>query len=265
MKKKPKILLTNDDGIDAPGLRALWEALSDIGELYIIAPTADQSGMGVAVTFRHPLHIHKVHWDKTTMAWRITGTPADCVRLGLSEILKFQPQLLVSGINRGDNSGRNVLCSGTIGGVIEGTFRGVPGIAFSCANYDAPDYESTKDYIQKIANHVLQTGLPKGTFLNVNFPITMPIRGFKLARQGLGFWMENPLEHKHPEGHSYYWLGMKWHEYEEHEESDVSLLKQGYATAVPIHANEMTDRIFYQEYKTHFDRAFPLPESLIEE
>ena len=186
----------------------------------------------------------------------MSGTPADCVRLALSVILKFQPDLLASGINRGDNSGRNVFCSGTIGGVIEGVFRNIPGVAFSCSNYDAPDYEGAKEYVQKIAEYILQSFLPTGTFLNVNFPSITPILGVKLARQGYGFWAEDPLENRHPEGHPYYWLGAKWQEHNEREESDVSLLKQGFATVVPLHANEITDRGFYQERKAHFDRTF---------
>lgn len=256
MQNKPKILLTNDDGIDAPGIRALWEALCEIGDLTIIAPAAEQSGMGLAATFRHPLHVTRVPWEKSARAWKISGTPADCVRLGLSVLLDFKPDLLVSGMNRGDNSGRNVLYSGTIGGVIEGIFRNVPGIAFSCGNFDEPDYESAKDYVRKISAHVLQTPLPKGTFLNVNFPPTSSMRGIKLARQGQGLWMENPQERTHPEGHTYYWLGGKWQEHEEHDESDVYWLQRGYATAVPIHANEMTDHAYYGAFKAHFHKVF---------
>lgn len=117
MANKPRILLTNDDGISAPGLKHLWQALSDIADLSIIAPATEKSGVGLSITIREPLQIQSVDWEKGTPAWKVNGTPADCVRLGLSVILKDRPDLIVSGINRGANSGRNVLYSGTIQGL----------------------------------------------------------------------------------------------------------------------------------------------------
>ncbi|MBS0605441.1 MAG: 5'/3'-nucleotidase SurE [Parachlamydiales bacterium] len=256
MANKPRILLTNDDGISAPGLKHLWQALSDIADLSIIAPATEKSGVGLSITIREPLQIQSVDWEKGTPAWKVNGTPADCVRLGLSVILKDRPDLIVSGINRGANSGRNVLYSGTIGGVIEGTLRNVPGIALSCADFENPDYNLTRPHIAPLVQHILAHPLPKGTLLNVNFPLTPTIKGVKMARQGKGYWIENPLERLHPEGHSYYWLGGKWHEHEEHEESDVFLLNEGYAAAVPIHVDEMTDFELLKARKEHFDSHF---------
>ncbi len=253
---KPKILITNDDGITAPGLKYLWEALADIADLYIVAPAAEQSGVGLAITIRDPLQIQPVDWERGTKAWKVTGTPADCVRMGISVILDEVPQMIVSGINRGSNSGRNVLYSGTIGGVIEGALRNVPGIAFSCVDFMNPDYQKTQHLIVPLVKHVLEHPLPKGTLLNVNFPDTKEILGIKMARQGKGFWIENPDARIHPEGHSYYWLGGKWHDYDEDEESDVHLLKQGYASAVPIHISELTDLAHFHANKEHFDKHF---------
>lgn len=248
--------MTNDDGIDAPGLRHLWEALSDFAEVYVIAPSSEKSGVGLAITIRDPIVIQPVNWAERAKAWKVTGTPADCVRMGMSVILKSPPDLIVSGINRGSNSGRNVLYSGTIGGVIEGALRNVPGIAFSCVDFINPDYKKTQPLIYPLVKHVMEHPLPQGTVLNVNFPNTDEIRGVRLARQGMGSWIEDPDHRVHPEGHSYYWHGGKWNDLDEHEESDVHLLKQGFATAVPVHVGELTDHAAFQERKENFNRLF---------
>jgi len=256
MHNKIKILITNDDGIEADGLKYLWEALVDFAELYIIAPMTEKSGVGLAITIRDPIHIQPVQWEKGTKAWKINGTPADCVRMGMSVILNSPPDLIVSGINRGANSGRNVLYSGTIGGVIEGALRKVPGIAFSCVDFVKPDYKKVQHLIYPLVRHMIENPFPSGTVLNVNFPDVQDIRGLKLARQGKGYWIEDPNHRLHPEGHSYFWLGGKWDEHDEHEESDVFLLKQGFATAVPIHISELTDFKLFHERKSHFDHSF---------
>lgn len=253
---KPKILLTNDDGIQAPGLKHLWESLHEIADLYIIAPSIEKSGMGLAITLRDPLQIHPVQWEKNTPAWHVSGTPADCVRMGLSTLLQIQPDLIVSGINRGSNAGKTVLYSGTVGGVIEGILRQVPGIAFSCCDYVNPNYAITKNWIQALVIHLLERPLPKGTLLNVNFPETPEILGLKLAKQGRGYWIEDPEHRLHPEGHSYYWLGGKWKAQEEEEGSDVYLLDKGYAAAVPIHVEELTHLRVYEDRKEDFDSYF---------
>lgn len=254
--KKPRILLINDDGIEAPGLRHLWEALVDVSDLSIVAPSSEKSGVGMGITIRDPIHIQEVRWEKNTPAWKVSGTPADCVRMSLSLLLDSPPDLIVSGINRGANSGRNILYSGTIGGVIEGVLRNVPGIAFSCVDFLNPDYKKPQRLIPPLVKHFLEHPLPKGTLLNVNFPETEEIKGMRLARHGLGFWIENVDHRTHPEGHSYYWHGGKWFEHDEDEESDVHLLRQGFATAVPLHVSELTDLKMFQDRKEHFNTLF---------
>jgi len=176
--------------------------------------------------------------------------------MAMSVILDSPPDLIVSGINRGSNSGRNVLYSGTIGGVIEGVLRNIPGIAFSYVDFDKPDYTKGQHLIFPLVQHLLENPLPKGTLLNVNFPDTEKVLGMKLARQGKGFWVEDPQERLHPEGHTYYWLGGKWNEHDEDEESDVHLLRQGYAAAVPIHISELTDLTHFHQRKEHFNKHF---------
>ncbi len=251
---KPKILLVNDDGIHALGIRALYEALAPISDLWIVAPSVEQSAVGLSVTIRTPLMMDPVTWEGNTPAMKVNGTPADCVRLALNLVLHEKPDLIVSGINRGSNAGRNLLYSGTVGGVIEGTIRGVPGIAFSCEEYEKPNYEETKPYIQSIVQHIIATTLPRGSFLNVNFPAKNGIQGIKLARQGRSYVKEKLLERKHPEGNSYYWTGFSITDQEETDQTDIFWLKKGYIAAVPIHVDELTDHTFLNEHKETFER-----------
>jgi len=257
MQEKPKILITNDDGIDAPGLWHLWHALKDKAELYIVAPSTQKSGVGLSLTLHKPITINPVKWEDSTSAWKVSGTPADCIRFGLRIVLDHKPDLIVSGINQGSNAGRNVLYSGTIGGVTEGALRGIPGIAFSSVEFDNPRYELIEPHILPIVEHFLEHPLSSGTILNVNFPTAFDsFKGMRLARQGRGLWVEDPDERIHPNGDPYYWHGGIWSHHDEHEESDVALLSEGYVTAVPIHVDEMTDHSFLEMRKSHFEDYF---------
>lgn len=255
--KKPRILIINDDGIDAPGIKHLWNALSDFAELFIVAPSNEQSGKGASLTLHKPLVIRDVPWEKGTRAWKINGTPADCVRLALSVLLDSPPVLIVSGINRGSNAGRNVLYSGTVGGVIEGALRGIFGIAFSCEDFIKPNYAIAEKYIVQLVKHFLQAPLPSGSLLNVTFPGKPEIKGMKLANQGKGYWIESPQKRAHPDGDfNYYWHGLKWNEHVEHDESDVKLLKEGYVTVVPLQISQLTNHDFLKAHKPLFDSYF---------
>jgi 5'-nucleotidase len=257
MSKKLRILIINDDGIEAPGLKHLWGSVVDFADVRIIAPAIEQSGVGMATTQRKPLHIHPYKWEKETPAWKISGTPADCVKMAMSVILDYVPDLILSGINRGANSGRNVLYSGTVGGVIEGVLRKIPGIAFSCVDYENPNFAAAAKYVMPIVNYVLEHPLPFGSFLNVNVPNPADqIKGVKFARQGLGYWTDNPDQRLHPEGRTYYWLGGKWSHHEEDEFSDVRLLNEGYLTAVPINVKDMTDHDLFHNRREHFESLF---------
>lgn len=255
---KPTILITNDDGIYAPGLRSLWKGLKNFYNVVIVAPAYEQSGVGLSVTLRSPLHIDPVEWEEETPAWKITGTPADCVRLATRVLLKNQPDLIVSGMNKGSNSGRTVLYSGTVGGVIDATMRGIPGIAFSCEDWANPQYHYFEDQVLPITQYLLDNPLPYGTFLNVSFPSNFKDshKGCRLAKQGLGYFKENPLKGNHPEGRDYYWMGCDWHECDEHEESDVRLLQEGYITVVPIQVSQLTDHDAFLQRKTAFQEHF---------
>lgn len=253
---KPHLLITNDDGIEAEGIKQLAKCLAPIAELTIVAPATERSGAGVGLTLRDPLQIREVVWEGNHPAWKINGTPADCVRLGLRLLVKKKPDLIVSGINRGSNAGRTVLYSGTVGGVIEGAMRGVPGIAVSCVEFERPNYRLATHHLADIVAHFLKHPLARGTILNVNIPSGEIIKGFKMAQQGRSYWIEDPQERIHPDGDTYYWLGGKWNDHEEHEESDVALLQQGYLTAVPIHVDQMTDFNFLNEKRSSFESLF---------
>lgn len=257
MTKKPHILITNDDGISSEGIRHLWEAVKGLGKISIIAPMTEQSGVGLSLTWREPLHIRKVSWGADTDAWSISGTPADCVKMGISTLLKEPPDLIISGINQGANSGRNVLYSGTVAGVIEGIIQGVPGIAFSCWDFLNPNYAEAVPYIPAIIQNVLNDPLPVGTLLNVNFPSKTAgkIQGVKLTSQGKEYWAEKPEQRLHPAaGFEYYWLGARLAQFEEEEDSDIAWLRKGFAAAVPMHVGDLTDRSHLKAKKHHFDQ-----------
>lgn len=251
MSQRPFLLLINDDGITAPGLKALWQGVHEYADVAIVAPHKERSGCGVSITWTKPLLIHPYLWESQTPAWSLNGTPADCVKMALSVLLKRKPDIIISGINRGSNSGRTVLYSGTIGGIIEGAFKNIPGIAFSFSDNEPPPMKVIKPYIFPVIQHFLKHPLPKGTILNINFPLNAKngIKGFRMAKQGRGYWVEAPEKRIHPEGDPYYWLGGKWESFDEDPESDVSLLEQGYVAAAPIHVEQMTDFEAFEKHK----------------
>lgn len=279
MKKRPKILITNDDGIHAPGIRHLWNALKDIADLVVCAPSHEQSAVGLSISIRKPLHIQKIDWHApvsihhnseeqiNAATWAISGTPADCIKLGLSVIFNNEaPDLVVSGINRGTNAGRNVLYSGTVAGAIESVMHNIPAIAFSACDFLSPNFGDFEQHVPQIVEHVLKNPLPKGTLLNVNFPAKEhgSIKGFRLTRQGKQFWVESPDKRTHPaEGSDYYWLGAKIATFDEHDESDISWLEKGYITAVPVHVSELTDYSYLDQHKEAFNLLDKLKDTKI--
>ncbi len=255
MLRKPKILLTNDDGILAPGLKSLWTALSDYADVTIVAPVDDVSGSGAGITLKTPLRVDPVSWESGAAAWKVNGKPADCVKLGVSAILKETPDLIVSGINRGSNAGRTVFYSGTVGGVIEGALRQISGIAFSCEEMVDTNYKRVESYVRAISRYLIESSFSKGTIFNVNFPkCNKKIEGIKLARQGLGFWLSKPDERIHPtEKTPYFWLGGEWEDHEEADDSDVALLQNGFVTIVPMRIDQLTHHSILDQNRVDFE------------
>lgn len=256
--KRPHILITNDDGIQAPGIRHLWKSLQSIADLTIVAPAHEQSCVSLSVTTRAPLKIEKFPWESDAKVFCVSGTPADCIKLALNVVLDSKPDLVVSGINRGTNAGRNVLYSGTVAGAIEASLHDIPAIAFSCRDYFETDYETAIKHIPQIVQHTLKHPLHAGSLLNVNFPSKdLKIQGFKMTKQGKEYWGEEPSERFHPvEGHAYYWIGAKLMSFEEEEDSDISWLHKGFVTAVPVNVGSLTDLEQLNQRKEHFEKVF---------
>ena len=254
--QKPLILVTNDDGIEAEGIKFLTESLGNSADIVIVAPSHEQSATSLSITLRTPLQYKKRAFGNFE-AYSVNGTPADSVKMALSVILKRKPSLIVSGINCGSNSGRNVLYSGTVSAVIEGALRGIPGIAFSCWDMQKPNYSLAAEHIPSIVKYVFEHPLDNGILLNVNFPShkAPPFKGIKMTRQGWQYWLENPQERSHPHGESYYWLGSRLSEIEDHDESDTYWLNKGFATAVPVNVGELTHHETLKR-KSHFESFF---------
>ena len=232
-----KILITNDDGIAAPGIKALTEAMHELGEIYIIAPDSAQSGMGHAITINSTLELkHIPGFLGTENAYSCTGTPVDCVKMGVHEVMKTRPNLCVSGINHGSNSSINVIYSGTMSAAVEGGIEGIPSIGFSLCDYswDA-NFENIKPFIKKIALEVLEKGLPEGVILNVNFPKTDNIKGIKICRQAKAAWEEEFDKRTNPMGKEYYWLTGKFVNHDNGEDTDEWALANDYISIVPVH------------------------------
>lgn len=255
---RPLLLIVNDDGIHAPGLKHLWQSVREFADTVIVAPLVEKSGCGVSITWGKPLRLQKVDWDNESPAWSLTGAPADCVKMALSVVLERQPTMIVSGINRGSNSGRTVLYSGTIGGAIEGALKGIPGIAFSFSDSTVPPLSATQKYIWPLIKHFIAHPLPSETILNVNFPENCAeAKGLRMAKQGKGYWVEQPEKRIHPEGLPYYWLGGQWGSFAEEPDSDVTLLEQGYVTAVPLQIGQLTHEGAFAKHKDTIQKTFP--------
>ena len=255
----PHLLLTNDDGIFAPGLRHLYEALKGLCRITILAPATDQSGSGVSVSMRTPLHLEKVHWGDGTPAYSLSGTPADCVKIALSALMDSLPDFVFSGINRGSNAGRNIFYSGTVGAAIESAINQVGGVALSCCDPLNLNYEVAASYAPKILELLMTDPLPPGTLLNVNVPPgrAEEMRGLRLATQGRSYWKEVPDRRLHPDGFPYYWLGGQHALFDEEATSDIILLQEGYVTAVPITIHSLTDTLYFSRFQKAFEALSP--------
>ena len=233
---KPLILVTNDDGITAPGLRTLIHIMNEIGEVVVVAPDSPQSGMGHAITISDTLYCKKEKIDDGPQKeYSISGTPADCVKFAVREIIHKKPDLCVSGINHGANSSINVIYSGTMSAAVEAGLEGIKSIGFSLLDYswDA-DFSACKDYIRKISLNLLKEK-KENLILNVNFPSnTKKFKGIKVCRQAKGYWEDTYDKRVSPLGKEYYWLTGNFVKQEDSKETDEWALSQGYVSLVPI-------------------------------
>jgi 5'-nucleotidase len=236
-KDRPVILVTNDDGITAPGIRALVEAVKDLGRVIVVAPDSPQSGMGHAITIGHPLRLYKVDVFEGVESWQCSGTPVDCVKLAKDKILHRKADLCVSGINHGANNSINVIYSGTMSAAMEAAIEGIPSVGFSSLDYNFnADFTIAKQVARDIAARMLARKMPEHMLLNVNIPITTPdaFKGIKICRQAYAKW-EEEFDHRiDPRGKDYYWMTGKFRDMDKGDDTDVKALKNGYASVVPV-------------------------------
>ena len=238
MAKKPLILITNDDGITAKGIRTLIEVMRTIGDIIVVAPNKPQSAMGHAITINDILYCDPFIFDPdaTHQEYSCSGTPADCVKLANQQILERKPDICVSGINHGSNSSINVIYSGTMSAAVEAGVEGIPAIGFSLLDYSADaNFEACKPFVKSITEKVLESGLPKGVVLNVNIP-KLPleeIRGTKICRQAKAMWVEDFNKRTNPYGRDYYWLSGEFINEDKGEDTDEWALAHGYVSIVP--------------------------------
>jgi 5'-nucleotidase len=243
-ERRPVILVTNDDGVNAKGLQSLIEMVKPYGRVIVVAPKEGNSGMSHAITIKNPLRIRKHERTDGVEMYSVNGTPVDCVKLAMSQVLKNQPDLLVSGINHGSNSSVSIFYSGTMAAVIEGCLYGIPSIGFSLLDYlpDA-DFSAVVEYGKQVVETVLTNGLDKGTCLNVNVPAipVNQIKGIKVGRQNMGTWREEFDKRTDPRGIDYYWLTGYYHNEEpKAKDTDEYALSNGYISVVPI-SIDLTD------------------------
>lgn len=242
--KKPLILVTNDDGMFAPGIRALVDSVREFGEVVVVAPDSPQSAKGHSITIEDPLRLNRVHVFEDLEAYECSGTPVDCVKLAKHVILKDRPvDLCVSGINHGSNASINIIYSGTLSAAMEASLEGIPSMGFSLLDYEFDaDFEPAKHFVRLLVSFALKGGVEPGKLLNVNIP-RLPfadIKGIRVCRQADARWKEEFVESKDPRGQKYYWLTGRFINNDRDEETDVWALENGFVSVVPSH-HDMTD------------------------
>jgi 5'-nucleotidase len=235
---KPLIFVSNDDGITSKGIRTLVHVMKQIGDVLVVAPDSPQSGMGHAITVGETLRLEQTQIFEGVKAFECSGTPADCVKMARHFVMKDQrqPDIIVSGINHGSNTSISVLYSGTMSAAIEGAIEGTPAIGFSLCDFshDA-DFSHTEEYVKRITQQVLKSGLPKGTALNVNFPARQkePMKGIRVCRQANAKWVEDFDQRMDPNGRRYFWMMGKFVNFDKGEDNDEWAIANNFVSVVP--------------------------------
>ena len=234
--KKPLILITNDDGYQAKGIEALIDSVKDLGEIIVVAPDGPRSGMSSAITSLQPLRVYLISESQNIKVYATTGTPVDCVKLGISELAERRPDIVLSGVNHGSNAAVAVLYSGTMGAAIEGAVFKIPSIGFSLLDHSRnADFTYSKKYIHSITKQVLEDGLPSGTCLNVNIPKGDDIKGIRVCRQTSGQWVNEFMQSKDGADKDIYWLTGNFENDEPSDEmTDEWALANRYVSLVPV-------------------------------
>lgn len=248
-KNRPLILITNDDGYQAKGINALIESVRDLGDIIVVAPDGPRSGMSSAITSLQPLRANLIKNEQGFKLYTCTGTPVDCVKLGINELAERNPDIVLSGINHGSNAAVAVLYSGTMGAAMEGAVFKIPSIGFSLLDHShSADFEASKKYVHQITKQVLEEGLPINTCLNVNIP-REDIKGMKICRQTSGKWVKEFLESKDGANKDIYWLTGEFQNDEpDDKETDEWALANNYVSVVPVKI-DMTDHDYIDKIK----------------
>ena len=248
---EPNILVTNDDGINSPGILALVEALASIGRVHVVAPLYEMSAMGHAITLSDPLKVVDVQRQDSFFGYGIQGTPADCVKLAVNSDLVPRPDMVVSGINQGANLGVDIIYSGTVSAAYEGTLLGIPSLAVSLASFKFKDFEPAAEIARRIAIQILNRDLPQGTLLNLNIPPgpLAELKGQRITRQGSALYDENYERRLDPRNHVYYWLAGTRKIIDDNLDIDENAVRHGYISITPLHY-ELTNTAFRQDLKT---------------
>jgi 5'-nucleotidase len=235
-KKQPIILITNDDSVNAPGIRALVEAVKGLGKIIVVAPDKPQSGMGHAITIGHPLRLQKVNVFEGVEAYACSGTPVDCVKLAVDKVIHDKPDICISGVNHGANHSINVIYSGTMSAALEAAIESIPSIGFSLLDLSIDaDFTAAKKYARMLVEHVLNSKLKdKHLCLNVNKGDDKLIKGVKICRQAYAKYEEEFDERKDPHGRRYYWLTGEFLNFDKGKDTDVWALEHNYVSVVPV-------------------------------
>jgi 5'-nucleotidase len=233
----PVILITNDDGVMAPGILSLVEAVKDLGKCVVVAPDRPQSGMGHAITIGQPLRLQPVSIFEGIEAWQCSGTPVDCVKLAVDKVLHRKPDICLSGINHGANHSINVIYSGTMSAAVEAAIESIPSVGFSLLDHSVEaDFSGARKYARLVVQQMLRTRLDKHTVLNVNIP-AVPIeliKGVRICKQAYAKYEEDFIERTDPTGKKYFWLTGEFVNFDKGRDSDVWALEHNYVSVVPV-------------------------------
>jgi 5'-nucleotidase len=236
-KNLPVILITNDDGVMAPGILSLVEAVKDLGKVVVVAPDKPQSGMGHAITIGLPLRLHPVSIFEGVEAWQCSGTPVDCVKLAVDKVLHRKPDICLSGINHGANHSINVIYSGTMSAAVEAAIESIPSAGFSLLDHSVEaDFTGARKYARLLVQQMLRTKLDKHTVLNVNIPAVPVelIKGVRICKQAYAKYEEDFVERSDPNGKKYFWLTGEFVNFDKGRDSDVWALEHNYVSVVPV-------------------------------
>lgn len=258
-----KILVSNDDGIHSPGINVLVKALKEIGDVLVVAPQTEQSAVGHAITMKIPLRVSDYYKNGEFFGYAVDGTPADCIKMGIKNIMKCLPDIVVSGINNGSNSAINIIYSGTVSAAREAAIMDVPSIAVSVASHIVDDYSYAGRIAQQLVKQVISYKLQRGTLLNVNIP-NLPerkIKGILLTKQGKSKWDDVYEERIDPYGRKYFWLTGEMLGLDKDLDTDQFALKNDYVTITPIHFDLTDYETFNQMKSWNIEQHFELKQN----